>query len=172
MAMLSSPSYPAMAPNPNNMSVPSNLQAEDDSAEGPDSRPQTVPVQSRSSTLFLTHEQRQSLWERQYWKGADFSGDQQLDFKEFQKMAHRLSLGVNNKELKDLFNSADLRRRGSLNFEEFRVLLKALRTRQEIKKLYNKLLDGEPTFNFNIFEKFMRTEQQVWFYFISILRDR
>jgi hypothetical protein len=163
MAMISSPSYPITAPNPNNVSVPSNLQTHDTSIDAHDSRPESVPVKTRSATLSLTHEQRQGLWERHYWKGADFSGDQQLDFKELQRMTRRLSVGLGDKDLKELFNTADQRHKGSLNFEEFRVLMKSLRTRQEVKRLYNKLLDGEPTFNFAVFEKFMRNHQQVRF---------
>ncbi|PVG01669.1 hypothetical protein CPB86DRAFT_812298 [Serendipita vermifera] len=113
----------------------------------------------------LTHEERQILWERHYWKGADFTGDKRLDFKEIEKMARRLSLGIGISELKRLFEKADVSKNGTLDFEEFRELWRGLRIRTEMRVLFNKTISdagGKPGegLSFEGFELFMRAQQK------------
>ena len=44
-------------------------------------------------------ERRQMMWEKQYWKGADSSGDDKLEFKEVEKMCRRLNIHTPPDEL-------------------------------------------------------------------------
>jgi phosphatidylinositol phospholipase C delta len=48
-------------------------------------------------------ETRQSVWERQYWKGADEEGDQVLDFEDVERLCKRLNVSKTTVELKKLF---------------------------------------------------------------------
>ena len=87
----------------------------------------------------LTLEQQQTLWERHQWKAADITGDKRLDFKEVERMAHKLSLGIGHAELKRLFDEADHTGNGSLDFEEFRVFWRERRYRRELVQLFKRL---------------------------------
>lgn len=105
-------------------------------------------------------ERRQTLWERHYWKGADFSGDHALDFEEVKRMCRRLNISTDDAILKRRFDAADSKKSGKLDFEDFRRFVKGLKRRPEIKRLFRVLKrDGE--FTFTVFEKFMRESQQV-----------
>ncbi|KAG8866054.1 Phospholipase C [Serendipita sp. 405] len=127
----------------------------------------------------LTLEQRQTLWERHYWKGADVSGDKRLDYSEVKKMVHRMSMGLSSSELDKLFRAADRSGNGTLDFEEFREFWRGRRVRKEMKHLFKNQLsfnepevksesDGQPTskedrlegLTFKTFERFMREEQK------------
>jgi len=46
-------------------------------------------------------EERQRVWEKQYWKGADVARDQKLTFDEVEKICRRLNI---NSPREDLFN--------------------------------------------------------------------
>lgn len=46
-------------------------------------------------------EERQRIWEKQYWKGADVDRDQRLTFEEVEKMCRRLNI---NSPREDLLN--------------------------------------------------------------------
>lgn len=48
-------------------------------------------------------EVRESVWERQYWKGADEEGDQLLDFDNVERLCKRLNAHIPPDELKELF---------------------------------------------------------------------
>lgn len=48
-------------------------------------------------------ERRELVWQRQYWKAADSSGDSKLSFDEVQKMCHRLSIFPSKTDLKKQF---------------------------------------------------------------------
>ena len=48
-------------------------------------------------------EMRQSVWERQYWKGADEEGDQVLDFNNIERLCKRLNVNITAVELAKLF---------------------------------------------------------------------
>jgi phosphatidylinositol phospholipase C delta len=48
-------------------------------------------------------ELRRTVWERQYWKGADEGGDHVLDFDDVQKLCLRLNANLTEKELRELF---------------------------------------------------------------------
>lgn len=49
-------------------------------------------------------EVRESVWERQYWRGADEEGDQLLDFDDIERLCKRLNAHIPPKELKELFD--------------------------------------------------------------------
>lgn len=46
---------------------------------------------------------RQTVWERQYWKGADKEGDQKLAFDEVETLCKRLNVNRSSEELKRIF---------------------------------------------------------------------
>jgi phosphatidylinositol phospholipase C delta len=48
-------------------------------------------------------EMRQSVWERQYWKGADEEGDQVLDFNDVERLCKRLNVNITTTDLTKLF---------------------------------------------------------------------
>ncbi|KAJ7074909.1 1-phosphatidylinositol-4,5-bisphosphate phosphodiesterase 1 [Mycena belliarum] len=103
---------------------------------------------------------RQTVWERQYWKSADKGGDQSLNLDEIQAMCVRLSVNYPPGELKDLFNAADARKTGSLNFPEFQQFVKLLRRRPELEALYKKLCGDQQMLDFAAFERFMTNTQK------------
>lgn len=49
-------------------------------------------------------EQRQAVWERRYWKGADEGGDEKLSFEEVEKMCKRLNINFSQVDLKSRFD--------------------------------------------------------------------
>ncbi|KAF8226708.1 PLC-like phosphodiesterase [Tricholoma matsutake] len=106
-------------------------------------------------------EVRQAVWERQYWKGADQQGDQKLDFGEVVVLCKRLNTCLDAKELRRLFDAADTKAQGYLNFEEFQVFVKLLKKRPDIEVLYQQLCNTDSgKFDFVAFEKFMRDMQK------------
>lgn len=46
---------------------------------------------------------RQTLWEKQYWKGADEEADQKLTFEEVEKLCKRLNISSSKDDLARLF---------------------------------------------------------------------
>lgn len=48
-------------------------------------------------------EMRQTLWEKQYWKGSDLKTDQRLDFGEVEKLCRRLNINSSSDDLLRLF---------------------------------------------------------------------
>ncbi|KAF8876845.1 1-phosphatidylinositol-4,5-bisphosphate phosphodiesterase 1 [Infundibulicybe gibba] len=104
---------------------------------------------------------RQAVWERQYWKGADKQNDQKLEFDEVEGLCKRLNVNMPTADLQRLFKEADTKNRGYLDFVDFQWLVKVLKKRPEIEKLYQKLssLNGGK-FDYSIFEKFMHDSQK------------
>lgn len=55
-----------------------------------------------------------------------------------------------------------MKRRGFLDFDDFKRFVKLLKARPEVKRLYKKLCSlGEGSFSFQTFERFMRDHQKV-----------
>ncbi|KAJ6581272.1 PLC-like phosphodiesterase [Mycena capillaripes] len=102
---------------------------------------------------------RETVWERQYWKGADKGGDQSLNLDEVNSMCARLNVNFAKGELERLFKEADTTQKKSLTFGEFQFFVKLLKRRPEIEALYKKLC-GDQTFDFAVFEKFMKDTQK------------
>lgn len=46
---------------------------------------------------------RQTIWERQYWKGADLQGDQKLELDEVIGLCKRLNVSLSKSELEQIF---------------------------------------------------------------------
>ncbi|KAJ7746945.1 PLC-like phosphodiesterase [Mycena maculata] len=99
-------------------------------------------------------EMRETVWERQYWKGADKRGDKTLNLDEVKSMCARLNVNFSKGELEQMFNEVDTTHRKSLDFPEFRRFVKLLKRRPELEALYKKLC-GDQAFDFAVFEKFM-----------------
>ncbi|KAG8926409.1 Phospholipase C [Tulasnella sp. 418] len=105
-------------------------------------------------------ERRQMVWEKQYWKGADSTGDQKLDFDEVEKMCRRLNIHTSRDDLLKKFQEADSSNKGYLNFPDFQKFVKLLKARPEVQRLYLKYSGENGKFDFAVFEKFMREAQQ------------
>ena len=107
-------------------------------------------------------EMRQAIWEKQYWKSSDEEKDQKLDFRDVEKMCHRLNLDPPRHELKRRFEAADEERKGTLDFAAFRRFIKALKARPELERIFYELTkESGGKLTFPLFLKFMRNTQKV-----------
>lgn len=114
-------------------------------------------------------EMRQAIWEKQYWKSSDQEKDQKLDFRDVEKMCHRLNLDPPRHELKRRFDAADEECRGTLDFAAFRRFIKALKARPELERIFDELTkDSGGKLTFPLFLKFMRDTQKVCWLCISV----
>jgi phosphatidylinositol phospholipase C delta len=163
MAMLSLPSDPHLPQIPHSDPQETknpNGTAEVNGADAVNSSPKPLPV--HTGHKHLTNEQRQSLWERHYWKGADVSVDGSVDLQEIKRMAHRLSIDIFSQDLESIFKEIHPSGGTGMNFEEFRTFWRRLRTRGDIQIIWNRLTgDDKLTATFETFERFMRMEQKV-----------
>ncbi|GLB39507.1 putative phosphoinositide phospholipase C [Lyophyllum shimeji] len=105
-------------------------------------------------------ELREAVWERQYWKGADVECDNKLSFEEVQGLCRRLNANLSRPALQILFDNADTKSKGYLEFAEFQAFVKELRRRPEIESIYWDLYKANgDQFEFPAFERFMRDTQ-------------
>ncbi|KAF5328373.1 hypothetical protein D9619_013248 [Psilocybe cf. subviscida] len=106
-------------------------------------------------------EVRESVWERQYWRGADEEGDQLLDFDDIERLCKRLNAHIPPKELKELFDTTDTEKRGYIDFEQFRSFVAVLKRRPDIEGIYTKLASlNDGAFDLPVFIKFMKEYQK------------
>ncbi|KAF5345096.1 hypothetical protein D9756_011157 [Leucocoprinus leucothites] len=105
-------------------------------------------------------EERQRVWEKQYWKGADVDRDHRLTFEEVEKMCKKLNINSPRDNLLQLFKQADAYDRRYLDFEDFRRFVKLLKTRKEIVRLFESLKGKSEHFDFEVFSQFMRRDQK------------
>ncbi|OCB89387.1 PLC-like phosphodiesterase [Sanghuangporus baumii] len=105
-------------------------------------------------------ETRQTVWEKRYWRGADEQRDDRLIFEEVEKMCRRLNLNFSRGDLMRRFEEADSRRRGYLDFEDFRKFVRLLKERPELTRLYKRLVGEKGDFDFVVFESFLRVFQK------------
>ncbi|KAG7451424.1 PLC-like phosphodiesterase [Guyanagaster necrorhizus] len=82
---------------------------------------------------------RDTVWEKQYWKGADRQGDQRLEFAEVEGLCRRLNVNSSQAELRKIFEEADSQRYGYLDFDAFKRFVKLLKRRPDIETIYNDL---------------------------------
>lgn len=115
-------------------------------------------------------EMRQAIWEKQYWKASDEEKDQNLNFRDVEKMCRRLNLDPPRGELKKRFDAADEERKGTLDFAAFRRFVKALKARPELERIFDELTkDSGGKFTFPLFLKFMRDTQKVCWLYLSVV---
>ena len=115
-------------------------------------------------------EMRQAIWEKQYWKSSDEEKDQKLDFRNVEKMCHRLNLDPPLHELKRRFDAADEERKGTLDFAAFRRFIKALKARPELDRIFDELTqDSGGKLTFPHFLKFMQNTQKVCWLCTSVV---
>ncbi|KXN88956.1 1-phosphatidylinositol 4,5-bisphosphate phosphodiesterase eta-2 [Leucoagaricus sp. SymC.cos] len=105
-------------------------------------------------------EERQRVWEKQHWRGADVDRNQRLTFEEVAKMCRKLNINSPREDLWMWFKEADVNNRHYLDFEDFRRFVKLLKTRREINALYNHLKGTSEYFDFAVFNQFMRRDQR------------
>ncbi|KAH0840350.1 PLC-like phosphodiesterase [Lanmaoa asiatica] len=104
---------------------------------------------------------RQAVWIKQCWKSTDEQHDQRLSFDQVEKLCRRLNINSSQEDLMRLFKSADSRNHQYLDFADFQMFVKLLKSRPDIDLLYKKLClinDGKLTFD--VFECFMRDTQK------------
>jgi phosphatidylinositol phospholipase C, delta len=129
-------------------------------------------------------ERRQMVWEKQYWKDADQSGDQKLSFEEIEQMCRRLNINSPRLDLLNRFmvcqcfsllywesydfrqvcfgsQEADVQSRGYLDFTDFRRFVTLLKSRPDISDIYAMAKGSNDEFTFEVFENFMRNTQRV-----------
>jgi phosphatidylinositol phospholipase C delta len=122
---------------------------------------------------------REALWAKQYWKAANEQADQKLHFEGVEKLCRRLNVNSLRDDLYYRFEAhppllspvsiahgstqqADVRKRGFLDFDDFKRFVKLLKARPEVKRLYQKLCQpSEGRFSYQTFERFMREHQKV-----------
>ena len=106
-------------------------------------------------------ETRQAIWEKQYWKASDRK-DQILNFRDVERMCHRLNLNPPRDELRRRFNAADEEGRGTLDFAAFRRFVKTLKARSELEQIFDDLTQHNGgRLTFPLFLMFMRNTQKV-----------
>ncbi|KAF5345262.1 hypothetical protein D9756_011418 [Leucocoprinus leucothites] len=103
---------------------------------------------------------RETIWERQYWKGADQEGDQKLVFNEVLGLCKRLNVNLSNPQLQKLFRDADTQQRGYLDFQGFQRFVKALKYRPELNALYESTKGSRGKFDYTAFKSFMVETQK------------
>ncbi|EKM79830.1 hypothetical protein AGABI1DRAFT_72480 [Agaricus bisporus var. burnettii JB137-S8] len=103
---------------------------------------------------------RQTVWERQYWKGADKEGDHKLDFKDVKALTKRLNISLTSSQLKQMFQSADSKKQGYLDFEDYQVFVKKLKFRPELNTVYESIIAGTGKLDYSVFKKFMSETQK------------
>ncbi|TRM67130.1 PLC-like phosphodiesterase [Schizophyllum amplum] len=104
---------------------------------------------------------RDTVWEKQFWKGADVTGDKALDFEEIRSMCVRLNVNASVQELQTWFKLADTKASGRLDYESFQRFTKLLKRRPDIDIVYERMkaASGDKV-DFAAFEKFMKEWQK------------
>ncbi|KAG6902504.1 hypothetical protein C0995_015696 [Termitomyces sp. Mi166 len=103
---------------------------------------------------------RETVWARQYWKGADGDGDRKLSLEEVERLCWRLNARFTRHELEKMFKDADPTSRGHLDYNGFQSFVRTLKRRPEIEQIYKDLCDTNGgKFDFPAFEKFMKDTQ-------------
>ncbi|KXN88962.1 1-phosphatidylinositol 4,5-bisphosphate phosphodiesterase 1 [Leucoagaricus sp. SymC.cos] len=104
---------------------------------------------------------RQTIWERQYWRGADQQGDQKLEFHEVVGLCKRLNVRLPSHQLQKLFRDADTQKLGYLDFQCFQRFVRTLKYRPELKTLYDQVIKSESgKFDYPTFRHFIRDIQK------------
>ncbi|KAF8509662.1 1-phosphatidylinositol-4,5-bisphosphate phosphodiesterase 1 [Hysterangium stoloniferum] len=104
-------------------------------------------------------ERREKAWERLYWKCADESGEERLEWKEVKKLCLRLNIHAPEADLFKRFTQADINKREYLDFQDFQRFVKLLKARSEVKRLYNTICAGGEL-DLNKFIQFMKGSQK------------
>ncbi|KAJ7700442.1 PLC-like phosphodiesterase [Mycena rosella] len=103
-------------------------------------------------------EMLEAVWERHYWNGRGFT------FEDVEHLCKRLNVShAEDGGLKRLFQQANSCNHERLDFEDFRRFVKFLKARPDIDRLYKKLIKKQGSFDFEVFQKFMREAQRALF---------
>lgn len=91
-----------------------------------------------------TSQQRQNLWIRQQWKGANtYSRDAKLAFEEVVQLCRRLGVMSSRENLQRRFDEADENETGALDFEGFQRFVSLLKRRTEVEMLFLEWADEQ-----------------------------
>ncbi|KAF7317211.1 Phosphoinositide phospholipase C [Mycena chlorophos] len=90
-----------------------------------------------------------ALWARQYWNGHGMLFDDIL------RLCAWLGVHQDEAALQALFQEADVRGDGCLDFEDFQRFARLIRARPDVEHIYNRLVRQHGRFDFNAFQKFM-----------------
>ncbi|KAF8877451.1 PLC-like phosphodiesterase [Gymnopilus junonius] len=82
---------------------------------------------------------KETVWERQYWKGADEQADQVLEFDEIERLCRRLNVNLSRDEIRKIFKEIDTLNRSHLNFAQYQQFARVLKRRPELEAIYVKL---------------------------------
>ncbi|KAJ7059156.1 phosphoinositide-specific phospholipase C [Mycena amicta] len=99
-------------------------------------------------------ERLEAVWERHYWNGRG------MVLEDVRRLCGRLNVSHSDAELQSLFQEANLRGDGCLDFEEFRSFARLLRARPDLERIYRRLVNKYERFDFNAFQSFMKDIQR------------
>ena len=78
---------------------------------------------------------------RDLWAKVDVDMDRSLSLKEIKKLVNMLNYDISDENLKELFNKFDSSKNGSLEFDEFILLMDSFRIREELRPFFKKYED-------------------------------
>lgn len=134
---------------------------------------------------------RQSVWLKQHWSIADLTGDQKLDLKDVATLCRNLNISATEKDLQANFavrvtrverrllnqlrgeadysftsgrQRADKQNHGYLDFSEFQMFVKYLRSRKEVESIMQSISSSKGYLSLQDYVCFMRKTQQVGFF--------
>lgn len=82
-----------------------------------------------------------------------------LTFEDVKKLCDRFHIYCSANHLRKFFIMADVNKNGLLNFHEFQTFVTLLKTRPELKHLWNSLTQGHPFMTLQTFHQFLTHEQ-------------
>jgi len=94
------------------------------------------------------------------WKAADRDNSGRLSFQEIKKLLNHLNIVLKESHLKERFKRVDKDGSGELDFNEFKNFLEELRSRPELKVLFEQHAHGKSYITADEFLLFLRTEQK------------
>ncbi|EPQ27478.1 uncharacterized protein PFL1_05016 [Pseudozyma flocculosa PF-1] len=86
-------------------------------------------------------EARRNLWLKHHWRDADEKKDERLSLNEVQKLCRKLGIENSRSNLRTCFETADWRKRGYLDFEDFQIFVRLLKRRVDLEAIFLRLAD-------------------------------
>ncbi|KAJ1556830.1 Phospholipase C, partial [Nowakowskiella sp. JEL0078] len=98
------------------------------------------PITSEANILSVSHlHYTMSTWLMNKWKDVDSMCLDQLNLDQVTELMRRLNIQVSKSEVKSMFKSAGITKKGSITFNMFERFYKQLRIRPEVAELFASL---------------------------------
>ncbi|KAL3231137.1 1-phosphatidylinositol 4,5-bisphosphate phosphodiesterase 1 [Nakaseomyces bracarensis] len=98
-------------------------------------------------------------WRREVSKNKEDEIKDKLSFDDVRKLCHKFHIYCSTKYLRQFFNQADINGNGLLNFEEFQIFVKLLKSRREIDEIWNEIAKKSNSLTFEDFYEFLQEKQ-------------